>query len=51
MDPMQRSEHANQTNDKPMLIAKAMEKLMDFQTLREGGSVGENETKQWRQGV
>ena len=51
LDPMQQSEHANQSNDVPILIAKVMEKVMDCQMLREGGTVGENETKRWRQGV
>jgi hypothetical protein len=52
LDPVQQSEHANQSNDVLILIAKAMEKLMDRQTLREGGgTVGECETKRRRRGV
>ena len=48
---MQRSKHVNQSNDMPILIAKAMEKVMDCQTLREGGIVSENETERGRRGV
>jgi hypothetical protein len=34
LDPIQRPIHANQTDDVMVLIAKAMEKLMDRQTPR-----------------
>ena len=51
-DPMQRPVRANQTDDVMVLIAKAMETLMDRQTRRDGGRrVGEGETERRRRGM
>ena len=44
LDPMQRPENANQPDDVPILIAKAIEKLVDRQMLR-GMTKREGETR------